>query len=100
MALLPLSYPPPIEDIVRQGLQRKPNLKEFYKSLENSIVENPEQASSEIFILNNGAKIRCYKKSIRATSYSKNMPYSKDEIILLYEILDKEIRVINVYFPS
>jgi hypothetical protein len=99
MALLPLFYPPPINDFVQQGLQNKPGLKDAYKRLENSIVENPELASPEIIILSNGMKIRCRRKSIRATSYSKNMNFSKDEIVILYEILDGMIRVINVYFP-
>jgi hypothetical protein len=100
MATLPLFYPPPINDIVQKGLQDKPGLKDAYKRLENSIVEYPESASPETFILGNGKKIHCRRKSIRATSYSKNMVFSKDEIVILYEILDDKIRVIFVYFPS
>jgi hypothetical protein len=100
MAPLPLSYPPPINDIVQQGLKNTPGLKDAYKRLEKSIEENPEMASLETFILSNGTKIHCHRKSIRATSYSKNMNFSKDEIVILYEILDDVIRVIYVYFPS
>jgi hypothetical protein len=80
-------------------LQNKPGLKDAYKRLENSIVENPKLALPETLILSNGTKIHCRKKSIRAASYLKNMIFSKDEIVILYEILDDVIRIINVYFP-
>jgi hypothetical protein len=99
MALLPLFYPPPIKDIVQKELQNKPGLRDAYKRLENSILENPKLASPEIFILSNGTKIHCRRKSIRATSYSKNMIFSKDEIVILYEVLNYQIRVVCVYFP-
>jgi len=100
MAPLPLHYPPPIDAYVRQWLQDKPGLAEFFKRLEDSIKSNPKQASPETFVLNNEQKIKCYRKSIRATSYSKNMVFSKDEIVILYEITEREIRVISVFFPS
>jgi hypothetical protein len=99
MSLMPLFYPPPVENIVKQELQNKPGLKDAYKRLESSIAANPNQASPETFVLSNGKKILCRRKSIRATSYSKNMVFSKDEIVILYEILKDVIRIINVYFP-
>lgn len=100
MAQMRLFYPPQIENIVTIELQDKPGLKEAYKRLEDSIETNPRQASPETFILSNGAKVHCYRKSIRATSYSKHMVFSKDEIVILYEILEDRLRVIYVYFPS
>jgi len=99
MAQLPLIYAPHLDNIVRQELQKKPDLKDAYKLLEKSIVKNPKQASIEDFILNNGRVVRCYKKTAYAVSFSRSMPYSKNEIIILYEILDTEIRVVNVLFP-
>jgi hypothetical protein len=99
MALLPLFCPPQIKDIVQQKLENKPGLKVAYERLKDSIVKNPKQASPETFILSNGTKIHCRRKSIRATSYSKNMVFSKDEILILYEILVDKIIVIDVYFP-
>jgi hypothetical protein len=99
MALLPLFYPPPIKEIVEKWLQDKPGLREAYKRLEDSVTENPNQASPETFIIGK-KKIKCRRKSIRATSYSKNMIFSKDEIVILYEILDDKIRVICVFFPE
>ena len=98
MATLPLLYPPQIKDIVEQGLQNKPGLTEAYKRLENSIKENPNSASLELFILSNGARIRCHRKSTRATSYSKNMVFSKDEIVILYEILEDKISRKILYY--
>ena len=100
MALIPLFYPPQIKEIVEQELQNKPGLRVAYKRLEASITENPQQASPEIFVLSNKKKVICRRKSIRATSYSKNMIFSKDEIVILYEVLNDKIRVIYVYFPS
>ena len=100
MAQIRLFYPPPIEEIVNNELNSKHGLKEAYKRLEASIESNPKLASPEIFVLSNNRRINCFRKSIRATSYSKNMVFSKDEIVILYEILDDRIRVISVYFPN
>jgi len=100
MAQIPLYYPPPVDACVKQELQGKPGLKIFFERLEDSVRANPKQASPEIIILSNGEKINCLKKSIRATSYSKTMVFSKDEIVMLYEIMQDQIRVIAVFFPS
>jgi len=100
MAPLPLYYPPPVEAYVQQCLHDKPGLKEFYKRLEDSVKAHPTLASPENIVLGNGMKIHCRRKSIRATSYSKNMVFSKDEIVILYEITERNIRVISVFFPS
>jgi len=97
---LKLFYPQPIKDFVQNELENKPGLKESFERLEDSIEANPKQSSPEVFILNNGSKICCYKKSTRATSYSKNMTFSKDEIVILYEVLVDMIRVVCVFFPS
>jgi hypothetical protein len=91
--------PQPIEEQVNQRLQEKPGLKEFYNRLKESILTYPEQALPEIIPLVSGKKIKCRRKSVRATSYSKHMVFSKDEITVLYEILEDRIRVIGVYFP-
>ena len=100
MALMPLHYPPDIESYVNQKLQGKPGLEIFLRRLEDSIRANPKQASPEIIVLDNGKKISCRRKSVRANSYSKNMIFSKDEIIVLYKVMEKCIRVIAVYFPT
>ena len=95
----PLYYPPRVETYIRQCLHDKPGLNEFFKRLEDSVKANPEQASPEIIVLDNGMKIQCRRKSVRATSYSQNMVFSKDEIVILYEITEMNIRVISVFFP-
>ena len=94
-----LFYPPPIDSHVKTELHNKPGLKSAYALLEDSVKANPRQASPETFILNGGLKVHCYRKSIRATSYSKEMVFSKDEIVILYKVLGDVIRVVNVYFP-
>jgi len=90
---------PPIETEVNQKLQEEPGLKESYNRLKSAILAYPEQASPEIIPLSTGQKIKCRRKSIRVTSYSKNMVFSKDEITILYEVLEDRIRVVGVYFP-
>jgi hypothetical protein len=57
MAQLPLIYSPLLNDVVQQGLQKKPSLKDAYKSLEKSVVNNPRQASIEYIPLKNGKTI-------------------------------------------
>jgi|TergutMp193P3_1026864.scaffolds.fasta_scaffold05719_7 hypothetical protein len=99
MAQIPLYYPPPIDTYVQQKLQGKPGLRVFLKRLEDSVTANPALSSPETFVLSNGEKIHCHRKSIRAASYSKTMIFSKDEIVMLYEILENHIRVIAVFFP-
>jgi hypothetical protein len=94
-----LLFPPPVNAAVQQKLQSSPGLKDAFNRLIKSIEDNPEQAAFETFILPGELKITCYKKTARVTSFSKNMVFSKDEIVVLYEILDEIIRVINVYFP-
>jgi len=99
MAIKQWECQPPIDAFIKQKLQDEPGLKEFYNRLKEAVLANPEQASPETIRLDNGKKIKCRRKSVRATSYSERMVFSKDEIIILYEVLEDRIRVVNVYFP-
>jgi hypothetical protein len=99
MAVIRLDYPSYVNDLVQRRLREEPGLKRFYERLVNAVETNPEQSSPELFVLSSGKKVMCRKKSVRASSYSKKMIFSKDEIVMLYEILPDRIRVISVYFP-